>query len=193
MQAMTQQLIPTTELSFKKQIISIDAHWCHKNVVIYEINKDDKNIATIEINSIFTAKINYNSKTYLIRPKTKFVFIKKLEIFSSEDVKIGEIDYWRWTWLNPLILLFEANQTIEWEFDKNGSFRNRSNNYITFIKSEKNTITYEIEFHNTLDDNTTNNYLKKTNGKIKFIGDSSFITILGVFVNNILIYEDDNI
>ena len=161
MQAMRQQLIPTTELSFKKQIISIDAHWCHKNVVLYEINKDDKNIATIEINSIFTAKINYNSKTYLIRPKTKFVFIKKLEIFSSEDVKIGEIDYWRWTWLNPLILLFEANQTIEWEFDKNGSFRNRSNNYITFIKSEKNTITYEIEFHNTLDDNTTNNYLKK--------------------------------
>jgi hypothetical protein len=94
MQAMRQQLIPTTELSFKKQIISIDAHWSHKNVVIYEINKDDKNIATIEINSIFTAKINYNSKTYLIRPKTKFVFIKKLEIFSSEDVKIGEIDYY---------------------------------------------------------------------------------------------------
>ncbi|WP_163410868.1 hypothetical protein [Flavobacterium ajazii] len=180
------------EFVFKKFFISKNTFWNFKNIVCYEISKEEEIIARIEINSTFTAKIDYNSHEYFIRPLTRFSVLRKLEIFSSENLKIGEIDYWRWTWLRPKISIYDKYINENWEFDKNAPsfFKNRKNTYTTFLNDGNKIISYEIKLGSFFEDNNKNDCLKELNGIIRFSGNSNLILILGVYLNELLVFEE---
>lgn len=180
------------EFVFKKICISKNTFWNFKNTVCYEVSREEEIIARIEINSTFTAKIDYNSNVYFIRPLTRLFAVRKLEIFSSENLKIGEIDYWRWTWLRPKISIDDIHKNKTWEFDKNepSIFRNRKNIYTTFLKGGNEIISYEIKLGKFFGDNNKNNCLRELNGTIRFAGNSNLMLILGVYLNELLIFEE---
>jgi len=180
------------EFAFKKIFISKNAFWNYKNVVCYEVSKEGEIIARIEINSTFTAKIDYNSTVYFIRPLTRLFTLRKLEIFSSENIKIGEIDYWRWSWLRPKISIYDKHKNENWEFDENkpSIFKNRKDIYSTFLKDENEIISYEIRLGKFFGNNDKNDCLRELNGIIKFTGNSNLMLILGVYLNELLLFEE---
>lgn len=179
-------------LSLRKLLLQETLFRVLKNIVCYEVSKEEEIIAKIEINSTFTAKIVYNSIVYFIRASTRLLAVRKLKIFSSENLKLGEIDYWRWTWLRPKIVIKDKHKNESWKFYKNkpSIFKNRKNIYNTFLKSENEIISYEIKLGNFLGDTNKNNCLRELNGIIRFDGNSNLMLILGVYLNELLIFEE---
>ncbi|MCL9805492.1 hypothetical protein NAT51_08160 [Flavobacterium amniphilum] len=180
------------KLSFKKVFISKSSLLDYRNNLLYEVSKNGEIIATIEINSTLTATIHYNSETYYIKPLTKFFRVKKLELFSAENFKIGEIDYWRWAWNKSKITLFGTDENETWEYDKNSPsfFSSRKNMYSTFLRKNNDTISYTIESGKFFGNNTKNNCLREINGTIAFTGSCNLIMLLGVYLNELLIFEE---
>jgi hypothetical protein len=121
------------EFAFKKIFVSKNSVWNFKNIVCYEVSKEEEIIARIEINSTFTVKIDYNSNVYFIRPLTRLFAVRKLEVFTSENLKIGEIDYWRWTWLRPKISIGDKHKNKTWEFDKSHQFSETERTFTTLL------------------------------------------------------------
>ncbi len=175
------------EFAFKKILISKNKFYNFKNIICYEVTNEEEKIAKIEINSTFTAKIDFDSNVYYIRALTKFFVVSKLEIFSSENIKIGEIDYWSWNWKKPKISIYDKI----WEFNKNLSiFKNRKNNYFTFISRNTEIISYKIELGKFFEVEKKNNCLRELNGTIEFDGNLSLIVIIGIYLNELLIFQE---
>lgn len=176
------------EFTFKKILISKNKFYNFKNIICYEVTNEEEIIAKIEINSTFTAKIDFDSNVYFIRPLTRFFVLRKLEIFSSENIKIGEIDYWSWNWKKPKIFIYNKI----WEFNKNqpSFFKNRKNNYSTFLNGVNEMISYKIEIGEFFGTNNQNNCLRELNGIITFEGNSNLIVIIGIYLNELLIFEE---
>jgi hypothetical protein len=178
-----------TKLSFKKIFVSKNTFWNYKNIVRYEVEKEGEIIGRIEINSTYTATIDYDSRTYHIKASTRLFVVRKLEVFLSENLKIGEIDYWRRT---PRISIYQTNRNDTWEFDENkpSFFGNRKNEYTTFLKGDNGIISYKIELGNFFSDKNKNDCLRELNGIVNFGGQSSLIAILGIYINELLIFEE---
>lgn len=179
------------KFTFKKVLISKHKFWSYKNVLAYIVGNEEKIIARIEVNSTFTAKIDYESRIYNVRALTRLFAINKLEVFSSENVKIGEIDYWRWNG-KPSISIHDTHGNETWEFDKNipPLFSNRKNIYSTFLKDGNSKIFYEIEKGKFFKGGNGNDCLREVNGIVHFPGRFGLIAVLGIYINELLIFEE---
>jgi hypothetical protein len=181
-------------MNYRKKFISNNALYDYKNIITYEILIDNNIKSSIEIKSTFTADFLYESKLYKIRPVTNFIAVRKFEILTNENIKLGEIKYWNWPWINPYIIIYSSAGNIVWKFDRKepSFFRSRSSEYNTELNSDRETILYNFQIGNYFTPDTKNDCLREINGTIKCSGPNSLIGIIGIYLNELMIFDEMN-
>lgn len=180
-----------SELTFKKKLISVNSIYDYINTVAYEIFQGEKFVSLIEIKSTWTAEFNFDSQRFYIKPVIKFFILRRLEFLSEENIKLGDIHFGGWTWVKPKIVLIGMNEE-KWQFDTNSPsiFQRRENLYRTNLKFNGKTISYKFELGDFLSENTKNDCLREVKGIINFDQSDFLVAILGIYLNELLIFDE---
>lgn len=178
-------------LFFKKKLISQNSTFYYINTVQYDINSQSEHIASVVIKSFVTAEITVNNEIFHIKPIVKFWTVSRLNILTAQNQKIGQIHFWGWTWKKPTITLYKEGNNEVWKFQQYRPrlFQRTNSSYTTGLTNEDKSILYRFVTGNYFTANTRNECLKELSGTIDFSGPFSPVSILGVYLNELLIFD----
>lgn len=178
-------------LKVRKKLLYKNSIYDFKNTILYEVIKDNEIFAQLKVESTFTVELFFDSKIFNIQAEGKFFNVKNFKII-EDNVQIGKIKFWGWTWNWPKIILSKNNKEETWEFDSNkpSIFQSRSDHIKTSLKKHNEIINYEIKLLNFFSPDTRNECLREVDGEISFTGPNEFIAILGVYLNELLIFDE---
>jgi len=178
-------------MNFTKDILAVSSFYDFKNTVKYDILEEETLKSTLIIHSTLTAKILTEGRKYYIKPVIKYLSLNALEIL-SEKGKIGEIKFWGWSWRNPKLVINNQGEDEVWIFNRNepGFFKSRSNPYKTYLTFKEREISYDILLKNFLVENTRNECLRRVEGMALFNENERLICLLGVYLNELLIFDE---
>jgi hypothetical protein len=175
-------------MSFTKNSVFVNPLYSFHNTVNYDIIEGNSIKSTLTILSTLTGELQTGGKTYHIKPVTKFFTVKGFEIVLGTD-KIGRIEYWGWTWKKPKLIIKAQGDDQVWIFERNepGLFQKRTNPYMTKLKHHDREVDYQIEVDNSSKGNES---LRGLRGIGSFSGDDRLPCQLGIFLNELLIFDE---
>jgi hypothetical protein len=138
--------------------------------------------------SSLTSELHTDSRIYHIKPIIRFFSVKSFEILLDSN-QIGRIEYWGWTWKKPKLIIKTQGYEQVWTFERNEPrlFRNRTNHYTTKLKHQDREVVYEIELDKSINVKENLNELK---GVAYFDGDDRLQCHLGIYLNELLIFDE---
>lgn len=158
------------------------------NTVNYDIVEENSVKSTLTIKSTLTGELQTEGNTYQIKPIIKFFTVSGFDILLGPD-KIGRIEYWGWTWKKPKLIIKTQGGDQVWIFERNepGLFKKRTNPYITKLKHQDREVDYEIELGNSGNGLES---LRRLRGIASFNGDDRLPCQLGIYLNELLIFDE---
>jgi hypothetical protein len=174
-----------SKMSFSKEFVSANPFYNYKNTVRYNILEENLTKSTLTVYSTLTAELQTEGRKYSIKPTTfaRF-FVTGLEIL-SETSKIG-----RGT--SSKVTINKGGIDEVWMFHAKGRWfgSRRSNPYTTKLKCGDKEIDYVIEMGDFFSASNKNECLRNVNGTASFSNDDRLPSYLGIYLNELLIFND---
>jgi hypothetical protein len=177
------------KIQFSKYLNSENQYYNFINETEYVIN--DSNASQLKIINNLFAELEFNSRKYIIKPITNFFILNSFKIL-EDDIVIGKIDYWGWTWKKPKLKITINSEEQVWIFERYepNLLKKRANPYKTKLTSESKQINFEI-YNELLE-------VKKIKFKEKYYikgtaiyGDNDkLVCLIGIFLNELLVFDE---
>jgi hypothetical protein len=182
--------MPKAEMSFSKDLVYVNSLYGFHNTLRYEISEENSIKSSLTVRSTFSGELHTEDKIYHIKPISKFFTIKAFEIL-LETSTIGRIEYWGWTWRKPKLLIYTKEHDEVWVFERNepGLFKKRASPYMTKLTCGDKEVNYKIELE---DSNNGKGILSRLSGVASFKENDRLVCHLGIYLNELLIFDEMN-
>ncbi len=176
------------KISFTKNLNFVNPYYNFHNTCNYNIVENNSIKSSLKVMSSFTSELHTECKMYLIKPVTRFLTVKCFEVLLGSD-QIGRIEYWGWTWKKPKLIIHDQGNEQVWIYERNEPkpFNNRTSPYTTKLKYQDREIVYEIELDKSINGNENLSELK---GIAYFDEETRLPCLLGIFLNELLIFDE---